>query len=82
MSGRHKTGKDKTSFCYETIHQFDTDVNIKEVFVNLSVTLNGSETITGPQGWKSTHEYIALKYLKLSELAASHVHRVVGNLSN
>lgn len=29
LSGRHQTGKDKTSFCYEPIHQFDGDVNIK-----------------------------------------------------
>lgn len=61
LSGRHKTRKDKTSFFYGSIYQFDSDVSIKEVFVKPSVTLNGSEVITGPQGWKSTHEYTAVK---------------------
>jgi len=73
LSGRHKTRKDKTSFFYESIHPFDSDVNIKEVFVKPSVTLNGSEVIIGPWGWKSTCEYTAVKYLKLSNLLLTYM---------
>lgn len=37
---------------HEPFCQFDTDVNIEEVFVKIPVTLNGSEMIIGPRGQK------------------------------
>lgn len=47
--GDKETGKNKISFFHEPLCQFDTDVNIKEVFVKTPVTLNGSEMIIGLQ---------------------------------
>lgn len=82
LSGRQQTGKDTTSFFYEPVHQFDSDVGIKEAFVKPSVTLNGPEMIIGPQSWGSTHEYAAVKYLQLSQQSARYICRVVGNLPN
>lgn len=75
LSGRHKTGKDKTSFFYESIHHFDSDVNIKEVFVELSITLNRSEVIIGPWAWKSTCDNIAVMYFKLKTLLLRYMER-------
>lgn len=77
-SGRHKPRKDKTSFFYESIHQFDSDVNIKEVFVKPSVTLNGSEVIIG--SWVG-NRHVNILQLSISSSATCSLHTWNGRAS-
>lgn len=62
-----KLEKTKYLFFNEPIHQFKTDVNIKEQFVKPPITPNGSGMIIGAQGWKSAYECIAVKYITQSD---------------